>query len=93
MASRQDIEERLAYWRSTLKKLMDAYVALVEGGVKSYEIDDRSLTRLDRPSLKKAINDAEAKVDQYEDLHYSTAMMKKMLVLVELSLNDGKNGE
>ncbi len=68
MASRQDIEERLAYWRAALKKLMDAYIALVEGGVKSYEIDDRSLTRLDLPSLKKAINDAEAKVDQYEDL-------------------------
>jgi len=68
MASRQDIEERLAYWRAALKKLMDAYIALVEGGVKSYEIDDRSLTRLDLPSLKKAINDAEDKVDQYENL-------------------------
>lgn len=68
MASRAEIQERLTYWQNTLKKLMDAYIALVEGGVKSYEIDDRSLTKLDLPSLKKAINDAEAKVDQYEDL-------------------------
>ena len=68
MASREDLQDRLTYWRNTLQKLMDAYLALVEGQVKSYEIDDRSLTRLDLPSLKKAINDAEAKVDQYEDL-------------------------
>ena len=68
MATRQEIEERLTYWRSALQKLMDAYIALVEGQVKSYEIDDRSVTRLDLPSLKKAINDAEAKVDLYEDL-------------------------
>ena len=63
MATRQEIEERLTYWRSALQKLMDAYIALAEGQVKSYEIDDRSVTRLDLPSLKKAINDAEAKVD------------------------------
>lgn len=66
--TKETIQERLTYWKDVLKKLMDAYVALVEGGVKSYEIDDRSLTRLDLPSLKKAINDAEAKVDQYENL-------------------------
>lgn len=68
MASRADLQERLQYWRTALQKLMDAYLALVEGQVKSYSIDDRELTRLDLPSLKKAINDAEAKVDQYEDL-------------------------
>ena len=68
MATREELQERLTYWKNALKKLMDAYLALVEGQVKSYEIDDRSLTRLDLPSLKKAINDAEAKVDQYEDL-------------------------
>lgn len=64
--TRETIQKRLTYWQNTLGKLMDAYVALAEGGVKSYEIDDRSLTKLDLASLKKAINDAEAKVDQYE---------------------------
>ena len=68
MAKREDLQQRLTYYRNLLEKLQDAYLALVEGQVKSYEIDDRSLTRLDLPSLKKAINDAEAKVDQYEDL-------------------------
>ncbi len=62
----ETIQERLKYWKGQLAKLMDAYVSLIEGGVKSYEIDDRSLTRFDLPSLKKAIDDAEKKVDQYE---------------------------
>lgn len=66
--TRETIQERLTYWRTLLGKLMDAYVALVEGGVKSYEIDDRSLTRFDIPSLRKAIDDAEAKVDEYESM-------------------------
>ena len=64
--NRETIQERLDYWKAQLGKLMDAYVSLVEGGVKSYEIDDRSLTRFDIPSLRKAIDEAEKKVDQYE---------------------------
>jgi hypothetical protein len=63
---RATIQARLTYWREVLGKLMDAYMALVDGGYKSYEIDDRSLTKLELPSLKKSINDAEAKVAQYE---------------------------
>ena len=66
--NRATIQERLTYWRAQLSRLMDAYVKLVEGGVKSYQIDDRSLTRFDLPSLKKAIEDAEEKVDEYEAL-------------------------
>ena len=65
---RETIQKRLTYWQEQLDKLMDAYVALIEGGVKSYEIDDRSLTRFDIPSLKDAIDEAEKKVDMYEAL-------------------------
>lgn len=66
--TRETVQERLAYWKNHLGKLMDAYTALIEGGVKSYEIDDRSLTRFDIPSLRKAIDDAEEKVDMYESM-------------------------
>lgn len=66
--TKETIQERLNYWKKQLSKLMDAYVSLVEGGVKSYEIDDRSLTKFDIPTLRKAIDEAEAKVDQYENL-------------------------
>jgi len=79
--TRETIQERLTYWRTLLGKLMDAYVALVEGGVKSYEIDDRSLTRFDIPSLRKAIDDAEAKVDEYESLLAGTKPRRAFGVL------------
>ena len=62
------VQERLTYWREQLGKLMDAYAALISGGVKSYQIDDRQLTRFDIPSLRKAIDEAEEKVDQLEAL-------------------------
>ena len=65
---RATVEKRLKYWQDQLGKLMDAYTALISGGVKSYTIDDRTLTKFDLPSLKKAINDAEQKVDEYEAL-------------------------
>ena len=45
-----------------------AYLALVDGGVKSYMIDDRQLTRFDLPALQKQIEEAEAKVDELENL-------------------------
>lgn len=66
--TRETIQKMLEYWNEQLRALMDAYLALAKGQVKSYEIDDRSLTRLDLPSLKKAINDAEGKVAQYETM-------------------------
>lgn len=62
------VEKRKQYWEEQLGKLMDAYTALVSGGVKSYTIDDRTLTKFDIASLKRAINDAETKVDEYEAL-------------------------
>lgn len=63
---RATVQERLNHWRELLDKLMDAYTALISGGVKSYSIDDRQLTKFDIPSLRKAIDDAEEKVDEYE---------------------------
>ena len=78
---RETIQERLTYWRGVLGKLMDAYVALVEGGVKSYAIDDRQLTRFDIPSLRKAIDDAEEKIDEYEALLEGKAPRKAVGVV------------
>lgn len=75
------VQERLEYWRDVLGKLMDAYVALVQGGVKSYQIDDRSLTRFDIPSIRKAIDEAEKKVDEYEALLAGMAPRKVVGVI------------
>ena len=62
------IRKRLEFWQAQLDKLMEAYTKLIEGEVKSYEIDDRKLTKFDIPSLRKAIDEAEKKVDMYEAL-------------------------
>lgn len=61
---RTEINARLEFWKSALEKLRAAYLALVDGGVKSYTIDDRQLTRFDLPSLKDEIKEAEKKVDE-----------------------------
>lgn len=65
---RATVEKRLKYWQDQLDKLMDAYTALISGGVKSYTIDDRTLTKFDLASLERRISNAEAKVDEYEAL-------------------------
>lgn len=67
MPDRTELKARLEFRKEALKKLREAYLALVDGGVKSYTIDDRQLTRLDLAMLKKEIEDAEAEVDQLAD--------------------------
>lgn len=64
MTDATELKARLEFWKSALSKLRAAYLALVDGGVKSYTIDDRQLTRFDLPSLKDEIKEAEKKVDE-----------------------------
>lgn len=68
MANAVELRARLDFWQEALKKLRKAYLVLVDGGVKSYMIDDRQLTRFDLPALQKQIEEAEAKVDELENL-------------------------
>jgi len=68
MADRTEMQERLEFWKAALQKMRSAYLALVEGGVKSYTIDDRSLTRFDLPDLLEEIKEAERKVDELSAL-------------------------
>lgn len=68
MADNVEIRARLEFWKSALAKLRAAYLALVDGGVKSYTIDDRQLTRFDLPQLKSEIEEAEKKVDELSAL-------------------------
>lgn len=78
---RATIQERLDFWKKTLAGLMDAYAALIKGGVKSYTIDDKTLTRFDLPSLAKRINEAEDKVAEYEALLKGAGRRKAFGVL------------
>ncbi len=68
-------QERLAlykkmyeHYKTRLDKLMAAQDALIEGGVKSYTIDDRSLTRFDIDKLASEIEDTAKKCEEYEAL-------------------------
>lgn len=65
---RIEIQARLDFWKQTLVALRAAYLALIKGGVKSYKIHNRELTRFDLPNLKDEIEDAEDKVDELEAL-------------------------
>lgn len=59
-----EVRARLAFWQDALTRLRAAYLALVDGRVKSYTIDDRELTRFDLAALKGEIEAAEKKVDE-----------------------------
>lgn len=59
-----ELRARYDFHKSLLAKLRTAYLALVDGGVKSYQLDDRMLTRFDLGALKDQIAREEAKVDE-----------------------------
>ncbi len=53
------------YYDRLITKLTEAKIALVDGGVKSYTIDGRSLTRFDIDALTREIDAAVTKRDEY----------------------------
>jgi hypothetical protein len=57
---------RLEFRRAALVKLREAYLALIDGGAKSYTIGDRTLTRLDLGRLQSEIEQTEKKADELE---------------------------
>lgn len=68
MADLTELKERLEFWKTALSKKREAYLALVDGGVKSYTIDDREITKFDLNTLANEIEHAEKKVDELTKL-------------------------
>lgn len=62
------IKKRKEYYEGLLDDLYAAYKALISGGVQSYTIDDRTLTRLDLKALGEEIEMIEQKIDDLEAL-------------------------
>lgn len=58
-----ELNARIAFKKAALEKLRAAYLALLDGGVKSYRIDDRELTRFDIDKLKDEIEQMEKELD------------------------------
>ena len=64
MTNQASIQASLVFHQAVLEKLRTAYLQLVDGGVQSYTIDDRSLTRFDLNKLSEEIREEESKVGQ-----------------------------
>ena len=64
MTDKSEIRIRLNFWIAARDTMMAAYLALIDGGVKSYTIDDRSLTRFDIPDLLDKIEKANQRIDE-----------------------------
>jgi len=64
MVDKAEIRARLDFRMLLLSKLRTAYISLIDGGVKSYTIDDRQLTKFDLPEIKRQIDDLECETDQ-----------------------------
>ena len=64
MANAVELRARLDFWQKALEKLRTAYLKLLDGGVKSYRIDDRELTRFDLPKLQEEI-EAACRIEVY----------------------------
>ena len=82
MATKVEIEKRLAWRKETLDELQAAYTALVKGGVKSYRIHNRELTRFDLPNLMDEIRKMEAEIDALEALLTDQRPRKAVAVVI-----------
>jgi len=78
---RKRIQKRLEFHEAALEKLQDAYLALLEGGVQSYTIDNRSLTRFDLPELMKEIREEERIVSELTTMLNGGARRRAFAVL------------
>ena len=65
-AKRKRLQKRLDFWISALEALMKAHIALVQGGVQKFRIEDRELTHFDIPNLLKEIREAEKMIEELE---------------------------
>ena len=66
MISKATAKAMYDYYTKLIEKLTDAKLKLLDGGVKSYTIDDRSLTRSDLDKLTAEIDDAVRKQAEYD---------------------------
>lgn len=75
------IKRRLALKEEQLEEAYKAYTALLKGGVKSYAIGSRNLTRFDLPQLEETIATLEKEVDALTCLANGGARRKAVRVV------------
>lgn len=57
--TKQEAKEKQDFHRAALSKLREAYLALADGGVQSYTIGPRSLTKFDLAKISAEIKEHE----------------------------------
>ncbi len=66
MISKQTARKMYEYYTKRIDTLISAQEALTDGGVKSYTIGDRSVTKFDLDSLSKELDNAVKKQAYYD---------------------------
>lgn len=66
MASKTELRNRLEFKQAALASARAAYLALLNGQVKSYAIGSRNLTKFDLPQLEDTISKLEKEIDGLE---------------------------
>jgi hypothetical protein len=62
------IKEKLEFRKTILEEERKAYLELLRGGVKSYGIGSRNLTKFDLPELEERIRKHENEIEELERL-------------------------
>lgn len=65
---RERYQREYNHYTELLDKLLEAQMQLVSGGVKSYTIADRTLTRFDLSAIAKEILRCENRLSELEEL-------------------------
>ena len=63
MVDKTELQERYDFHIAAAKELRKAYIALVNGGVQSYTIGSRSLSKFDLQKITAEIKDHEKQAD------------------------------
>lgn len=66
MPSIEELTIERDFLKSALQELRKAYLAVTQGGAKSYTIDDRQITKFDLPVLSREIKDKQARLEAVE---------------------------
>lgn len=66
MISKKTARKMYNYYTERIDQLMEAQTALTRGGVKSYTIADRQITKFDLTRLSQEIDDAVQKQAYYD---------------------------
>lgn len=64
--TKADAQEKLTFHRAAVKSLRAAYLALADGGVQSYTIGSRSLTKFDLGKITEEIAGHEKAISEME---------------------------